>query len=63
MKKNVLTILLLLCSTCVYASPLDVVTGVVVVNNVVTGAVMTKTMSDNSKKHAKINYFSIIYNL
>lgn len=50
MKKSILTISLLLSSTCVYASPLDVVTGVSAVNSVVTGAVMTKTVSDNSKK-------------
>ncbi len=50
MKKTILTISLLLCSTCVYASPLDVVTGVSAVNSIVTGAVMTKTVSDNSKK-------------
>ena len=50
MKKSILTILLLLCSTCVYSSPLDVVTGVNAVSGVVTGAVITKTATDNSKK-------------
>ena len=50
MKKNALTILLLLSCTCVYASTMDVITGVSAVSSVVTGAVMTKTVTDSSKK-------------
>ena len=40
----------MLFSTCVYASPLDVVTGVSAASGVVTGAIITKTATDNSKK-------------
>lgn len=50
MKKNILTVVLLLCASGAYASPVDILTGVGMLNSTVTNAVMTKNINNNSNK-------------